>query len=321
MALQFNFDMIGDTRRRQQALLDEQALAEQQKLRADAALQQQAVGFSQQLNRQQMTGNPVAQTAVGLMQNPGSRAAGVQMAGNLLDPQAQANLQSTQQSTASSRQQEVNAQQGYQQAAQMFPLQMQAAKLNAAQSLAAIQASGLGSQAQQNTFYNTVRGQFQALPAIKNLGEAQSAYRAADAALGKGSALGARVAMIKLAKLADPTSVVREGEVENIRQGYGVLSQLDTALRTAGDKGLGAAQQAMFRDVMDSLYAPALELGSAAMTQYQGLENQYQARPGEFTNTTGIDWQLVPGKWRERMPATPGSARGVIKRSHSWGGQ
>lgn len=66
----------------------QQLLAEQQ-----AQQQQQGVGLAQQLYRQGLQSNPTAQSAVGLMQNPGSRGAGIALGLQLLDPKAQAELQ------------------------------------------------------------------------------------------------------------------------------------------------------------------------------------------------------------------------------------
>lgn len=205
-------------------------------------------------------------------------------------------------------------QQGYLNQQKLFPLQLEAARAQAQQAAAQITASTLSAEAKQAMFINTVRGQYQALPAVKTAVEAQGAYKAATAAANTGSALGAELALVKMAKLADPTSVVREGETERIREGYGLVSQVSSILRKAGSKGMTPEQRAMYLDVLDALYGPAMEQAALATRQYMGLEAQYKARPGEIVNSVGLDWTLVPGGWKEQSNGQPAKVK-------SWGGR
>ena len=66
--------------------------------RTAALLQQQAAGFAKQMGREGMQQDPMAQRAVGLMMQPGSRQAGLQLAGQVLatPPQGSQPMQSPQ---------------------------------------------------------------------------------------------------------------------------------------------------------------------------------------------------------------------------------
>ena len=77
-----------------QRLMEE---AEARKYQTDQSNQlaeqrKQGIGLAKQLNRSGLFNDPTAQTAVGLMSEPGSRGLGIQMAANLLDPAAQQQL-------------------------------------------------------------------------------------------------------------------------------------------------------------------------------------------------------------------------------------
>ena len=202
-----------------------------------------------------------------------------------------------------------NARQSYRQAADLHPLLMQQARATIGAEAARLQNSNMGADLKRMTFNNTVRAQYQGLPVIQKAVEAQGAYKAANLAVNQGSALGAQVALIKMAKISDPESVVTEGNITTIKNGYGALSALSASLRAAGNKGLSPEQTQMFMDVMDALYGPAMEMAAAATKEYQGFEDQYQARPGEYTNSVGLDWSLTPGLWRKQIPGAGAEVR------------
>ena len=110
------------------------------------------------------------------------------------------------------------------------------------------QAQGLISQ--QNTKF---------LQRVQSGVEVMDAYQQIIGALDSGNALGAQAAVIKLAKILDPTSVVREGEVEVIKGGMGAMNQLWNTVRNLNNQGLTPDAVKAVKQVARATAMPVLE--------------------------------------------------------------
>ena len=109
-----------------------------------------------------------------------------------------------------------------------------------------------------------------------------------DASMAGGDSLGALAATIKLAKILDPTSVVREGEVTTVQGGTGLAASLVNAYNKAGGKGMGPAQAAAFKRTVRSVAVPVLQRGLRIEGEVRKAAETMDADPEMAA--TGIGW-------------------------------
>lgn len=279
----------------QQRLAD----AEQQRAQAEAA--RMAPGLAAALGRLSPQGanpnvgagmnpaDPGAQ-AVGLMMDPRTRQLGAAQAGALLDPLG--------------RQQLANAQAqglGYQLDAQKTALEIdQARRLGPANLLAAqalTQQRLAAARASEAAAAAAAAGRIEPIEArvnqrwLANMGEpvaVQDSLQQIDAALRQGDSLGSLAATIKLAKILDPTSVVREGEVTTVEGGTGTAQQLVSAYNRLRGEGMSPQASAALLRTAKSVALPILSRGQRLTAETRRLAEDYGIVPDRVT--TGLGW-------------------------------
>ena len=110
-----------------------------------------------------------------------------------------------------------------------------------------------------------------------------------------GDALGAQAALVKLAKVLDPESVAREGEVEVVRKGSGVMAALSNSLNMAVGKGMTPESIAQFESTLAALTRPELERGQRIV---QGIRDQAirnNLDPAYALSASGVDLDVLMG--------------------------
>ena len=110
-----------------------------------------------------------------------------------------------------------------------------------------------------------------------------------------GDALGAQAALVKLAKVLDPDSASREGEVEVIRKGSGTMAALSNSLNMAVGEGMTAESIAQFESTLAALTRPELERGQRIV---QGIRDQAirnNLDPAYALSASGVDLEVLMG--------------------------
>ena len=127
--------------------------------------------------------------------------------------------------------------------------------------------------------------------------EVAIAYDQIGNALGTGDALGGEAALIKLAKILDPTSVVREGEVRTVKGGLGIGQQLLNSWNSAKAQGLTPESVQMVAKVVQAVAMPALKNGLAIRNEFStSLDGVFgEDMPGlsRIITGAGIDWDSI----------------------------
>jgi hypothetical protein len=310
-------DFIGETRARiqqpaaemrakiatgAQAKLQE-ILQQQQEAAAQRQASQQAPGLAAALGRQAPPGraggmigagwDPQSDQAqaVGLMMDPGTRQLGNAMAAGLMDPVQRQGLANAKQQGALLGVQTEAAQFGLEQARLEGPLNLQAARELIASRQAAAQASAASAEA-------AAAGRIDPLEArinqrwLANLTEpvaVQDSLQQIEGALGQSDSLGAVAAMIKLAKILDPTSVVREGEVTTVQGGTGTAQALLSSINKIKGGGLTPQAAADVLRTAKTIAVPILTRGQQITDEVRKQATDYGVNPDRVT--TGIGWQ------------------------------
>jgi len=99
--------------------------------------------------------------------------------------------------------------------------------------------------------------------------QVSDAVQQIDNALNTGNSLSALAAVIKLAKVLDPTSVVREGEVTTVEGGIGIADQLIRKYNRFFGQGFSAEGAAQIRQTVDAVARPVLDRGARIQQEYQ----------------------------------------------------
>ena len=92
--------------------------------------------------------------------------------------------------------------------------------------------------------------------------------------LDQDNALSSLAATIKLAKLLDPGSVVREGEVTTVQGGSGTAASLINAWNNMRSKGFGESSLNQFRAVVQALAGPEAARGLSIFDDFTDLANR-----------------------------------------------
>lgn len=234
---------------------------------------------------------PEVAAAVRLQMNPQTRQLGNSMAGGLLDPQQRQGLANARQQGELLGVQTEAAQFGLDQARREGPLALEASR----QLIASRRAAALASQASAEA---AAAGRIDPLEArinqrwLANLTEpvaVQDSLQQIEGTLRQGDSLGALASIIKLAKILDPTSVVREGEVVTVEGGTGLAQQLLSGVNRLKGGGLSPKAAADVLRTAKTLAVPVLERGQRLTGEVRQQALDYGVEPDRVT--TGIGWQ------------------------------
>jgi len=130
--------------------------------------------------------------------------------------------------------------------------------------------------------------------------------------LATGNAIGGLAAIIGLAKVLDPTSVVREGEVTTIQGGMGIGQSLMDAWNRAQSQGFSPESAKDLQAVVDANAIPVLQRAIRQKDEFangldQVLGDQYPGI-GRAVSGSGIDWDWV-SQYTGQQPQTGGNQR------------
>lgn len=114
--------------------------------------------------------------------------------------------------------------------------------------------------------------------------EVADATQQISAGLRSGNSLGALAAVIKLAKILDPTSVVREGEVTTVQGGIGTAAALINEWNRLGGKGMTPENAKQFEAVVKGQAAPILQRGLRLGAEYAKSAETLKVR-GDLVKT------------------------------------
>jgi hypothetical protein len=276
-------------------------LAEAEQQRAAQQAAQQAPGLAAALGRlvpQQANPNvgagmnpadPRAQ-AVGLLMDPRTRQLGAAQAGALLDPLGRQQLANAGLQGQAYEMQAARDAQAIEDARRMGPLNEQAARALVAQRTAAAQASAASAAAAAAGRIDPIEARINQrwLAQMEAPVQVLDAVQQAEAALDTGDSLGSLAAVIKLAKVLDPTSVVREGEVTTVQGGTGVAESLIADYNRIFGKGFSPQGAAAFRRTLRATAKPILQRGVRITDEITQQALAYGAVPARVT--TGIGW-------------------------------
>lgn len=136
----------------------------------------------------------------------------------------------------------------------------------------------------QHGFENTAKlgEMFKSEPIYKAHQEINQAYQQVNAALDKNNAAGDLAASIKINKLLDPNSVVRESEVATVANATGLLPKLQNyANKVATGASLNPQQRKEYRQLAKEFYA-------ISGNQYNETRNKY-SQIGQQNQLNGTD--------------------------------
>jgi len=139
----------------------------------------------------------------------------------------------------------------------------------------------------QHGFENTLKlgENFKSEPIYKTHQEVSQAYNQVNDALSKNNAAGDLAASIKINKLLDPNSVVRESEVATVANATGLLPKLQNyANKVANGVTLNPQQRKEYRDLAKDFY-------NISGNQYNETRNKY-LQVGQQNDLKGIDTML-----------------------------
>ena len=282
-------------------ILEEAQKAQDERLRkqqlADAT--NAGVGLAKQLNRSGLTGDPTAQTAVGLMQDPGSRALGVQMAADLLDPAKQQALtnarlsgQATQQGMGFAANQDARAQTSLQldqarTAAYIANMNYDAANKATAQQLAALQGA-LKSE-------GDLRAEYQKAPTMVKGVQAVGSWQMLKRALDQNNEMALQSAIVAAAQIQEPGLAVRNDDRIAYSGSNPVVDRLVQTFNTA------MSGEGLTPGVKQRLLALGTQMAGVHAQNIQQVTEEYRklaintpgARMDQVTSGTGVDWDTV----------------------------
>lgn len=120
-------------------------------------------------------------------------------------------------------------------------------------------------------------------------------------ALKSGDSLGSLAAVIKLAKILDPTSVVREGEVTTVQGGLGTAAALINEFNRLGGKGMTPEAAKAFQDIVRQIAGPVLQRGLRLGQEYRASAKSLGVRPELVTTGVGFPEGYVT-RYLQGMP-------------------
>lgn len=126
----------------------------------------------------------------------------------------------------------------------------------------------------------------------------QDALAQLENALSTGSSIGAVAATVKLAKILDPESVVREGEVRTVEGGLGIADQIIRALNNVEGQGFGPDAVKDLLELAQAVATPVLERGRLIESQFGQMAVDAQVSPEQVTSGIGflVDPLPQPGE-------------------------
>lgn len=241
--------------------------------------------------------NPAMASATNLLANPATRSIGVKQAIDLLNPQTGADLAL---SEAQRRKWELDAQKTQQEMEQnvlMGPLERQSTLALIAERKAAAAASLqnalLASQGRINAKQFKLNDTF--LQQIKDPNEVANAVMQVDGALAGNDSLGALAAVIKFAKIMDPRSVVREGEVATAYGGLGTAEHILAEWNKLQGGGLSENGKKRFREVVRQVAGPVLANGMRIENEIRTSAKVMEVDPEQSIRGAGWPSRFVQG--------------------------
>lgn len=277
-----------------QSLLEE---AEARKYKTDEAnrleeQRQQGVGLAKQLNRSGLFNDPTAQTAVGLMSEPGSRAMGIQMAATLLDPAAQQKL--------------ANDKLSGQATAQGMTLDQQRLALDQQRTAAYIgnmnlddAAKAQGAQLEGLKFglknEADLRSEYTKAPLVAKGAQAISSWKMLDQALTEDNEMALQAAIVAAAQIQEPGLAVRNDDRIAYSGANPIVDQMVQAYNTA------VSGEGLTTGTKQRLLALGTKLAGVHARNIEQVTDQYRkiaintpgARPDQIIEGAGIDWDTT----------------------------
>lgn len=138
---------------------------------------------------------------------------------------------------------------------------------------------------------NIYRDDFTA--AFTDVGETLLAYEQADRLIASGDAVGAQLAITKLAKLADPGSTVRVEEGKMVAEGTGLAERIATEFNKAKGKGFSVEATRQFRQAMRDIAEPTAAGGQAILQNYVGLAAKHGIDLDAIVANSGVSGELL----------------------------
>lgn len=259
----------------------------------------QGIGLAQQLNRSGLYNDPTARTAVGLMQAPGSRGLGLQMAADLLDPakqQALANArlsgQATEQGMGLAQNQDARAQQSLEldrqrTLAYIGNMSYDNAAKSTAATLAAMQA-GLKSE-------GDLRAEYGKTPLMVKGTQAVASWSMMKKALDENNEMALQSAIVAAAQIQEPGLAVRNDDRIAYSGSNPVIDKMVQAYNTAvSGEGLQAGTKQRLLALGTQLAGVHARNIIQVTEEYRKLATQTPgARPDTVITGTGVDWDTV----------------------------
>lgn len=238
-----------------------------------------------------------------LSDSPEARAIGGGLLQQLLMQRGQMGLTPQQQAELAWRSSQIKTEEMQQeklgldidQARKLGPLNLQATQSLIAQRNAAAQASLASAEAARRGKISETADRINQrwVKQIATPTEVADAVQQISGALKTGDPLGALAATVKLAKVLDPQSVVREGEVTTVEGGTGLAENLvRTYNRVIGNGGFSPEGAKQLERVAKSVAAPVLQRGLRIESELRTAADNLELDPTETLLGTG--WQ---GDW------------------------
>lgn len=134
-------------------------------------------------------------------------------------------------------------------------------------------------QKQITSIERALRDDFMNNQTVTDFNDMVGSHAQLMAALDTGSALGAQAAVIKMAKILDPGSVVRTEEGVAVRSSIGIIDQMWNAVKQAQGEGFNAETDAQFRQLGDMLLASQMQGYQRLVDQFIGATLRNGANP------------------------------------------
>ncbi len=114
-----------------------------------------------------------------------------------------------------------------------------------------------------------------------------------EGALSGNDPLSARSAIVKLAKILDPESVVREGEVATVEGGTGVMNRIVTQYNNWKNQGFPESVKEQLRSTTRKMAAPVLQRGLRIQQQFGAMADELGVSQSLVTQGAGFPAGLV----------------------------
>lgn len=234
--------------------------------------------------------SPDVASTMQLLMDPNTRQLGVANAQQLLSPQGRANLGQAQSATAANVLRAKATQLEIDQAKQLGPANLAATQALTQSRLAAARASEATAEAARLGKVDTVEARLQQrwVSGMTDAVIVQDSMQQITAALAQKDSLGALAAVVKLAKILDPNSVVREGEVVTVEGGNGYAEQLVRAYNKAKGEGFSETGAASLARTATSVALPVLKRGQQITSEYRAMAERLGVDARNVT--TGLGW-------------------------------